>query len=130
MDLLLDTHVVFWAGAEPEKLTTPVREALEHRTARVFVSALTAAELACAQERGKMKLKLHWKIWFRKLLGECGWECLPLNLETFEEAFSLPETFHGDPADRLLVATARLHRLRLITADARIRSYPHVGCLW
>jgi PIN domain nuclease of toxin-antitoxin system len=77
-----------------------------------------------------MRLKLHWKTWLRKLLEECGWECLPLDLETFAEAFSLPETFHGDPADRLLVATARLHRLRLVSADGRMRAYPHVACLW
>jgi PIN domain nuclease of toxin-antitoxin system len=44
MDLLLDTHVVFWAGAEPERLTAVAREALERRTAKVFVSALTAGE--------------------------------------------------------------------------------------
>jgi PIN domain nuclease of toxin-antitoxin system len=47
-----------------------------------------------------------------------------------EEAFSLPSPFHADPADRMLVATARPHGLAILTADRRILDYPHVETCW
>ena len=53
-----------------------------------------------------------------------------MDLEIIEEAYSLPEPFHADPMDRILVATARVHGLTLLTADKAILSYPHVRTLW
>jgi PIN domain nuclease of toxin-antitoxin system len=47
-----------------------------------------------------------------------------------EEAYSLPETFHADPADRIITATARLKKYTLLTADRKILSYPHVNAIW
>jgi PIN domain nuclease of toxin-antitoxin system len=71
-----------------------------------------------------------WKLWFRHFVGASGWECLPVDLDVVEEAYSLLEPFHADPVDRLLVATARMHGLHLITADEKILAYPHVRALW
>ena len=47
-----------------------------------------------------------------------------------EEAYSLPEAFHADPADRILTATARLRNCALLTADKKLLDYPHVTTLW
>ncbi len=47
-----------------------------------------------------------------------------------EEAYSLPESFHADPADRIITATARLKNYTLLTADRKILSYPHVNAIW
>ena len=52
------------------------------------------------------------------------------DLRIVEEAYSLPEPFHADPVDRVLVATARLHNLQLVTGDRKILDYPHVQTLW
>ena len=51
---------------------------------------------------------------------------LPVDLENIEEAYSLPGEFHSDPADRVLVAAARLNKLTLVTSDQKILDYPHV----
>ncbi|MDE0838446.1 MAG: PIN domain-containing protein, partial [Kiritimatiellae bacterium] len=55
-----------------------------------------------------------------------AWGVLDIDLETVEEAFSLPGEFHRDPADRFIVAAARLNRLVVLTADRKILDYPHV----
>jgi len=75
-------------------------------------------------------LDQHWKVWFRHHLDVNGWECLPLDLAVMEEAYSLPPSFHADPADRSIVATARIHGLSIVTGDRKILAYPHVETCW
>jgi len=58
-----------------------------------------------------------------------GWTCIPIDLPVMQEAYSLPEPFHSDPADRIIVATARVHRCRVVTGDPKILNYPHVQSL-
>ena len=55
-----------------------------------------------------------------------GWTCLPVTADILAEAYSLPQPIHRDPADRILIATARTERLTLVTTDGKIRQYPHV----
>lgn len=124
---LLDTHVIIWSELEPNKLSGPIKEALTSPAANFCVSATSIAEIACAVERGKLSLARHWKTWFREALEANGWTCLPVTLDIMEEAYSLPGEFHPDPGDRVLVATARVERLTLLTADAKILAYPHVA---
>ena len=123
---LLDTHIILWSAQEPHKLSPAIKEVLGHPDSIFFVSATSAAEIACGAEKGKIQLPSHWKTWFREAIDRNGWECLPVTLDIMEEAYSLPEPFHADPADRVLVATARQHRLTLLTADGKILNYPHV----
>ncbi len=123
---LLDTHVIVWSELEPEKLTSPITDALTKPDATFFVSASSVAEIACAFERGRIRLARHWKTWFREALEANGWTYLPVSLEVMEEAYSLPGAFHPDPGDRTLVATARVERLTLLTVDRKILDYPHV----
>jgi PIN domain nuclease of toxin-antitoxin system len=55
---------------------------------------------------------------------------LPIDRHTAVQSVRLPEPFHQDPADRIIVATARRFNLPLLTADNRIRSYSHVKTIW
>ena len=59
-----------------------------------------------------------------------GWQLSNIDLDIIKEAYSLPETFHADPADRILTATARINDFTLLTADNRILDYPHVDAVW
>jgi PIN domain nuclease of toxin-antitoxin system len=86
--------------------------------------------VAWAVARKRLVLDRHWKLWFRHYVGRSGWEGVPIDLDIVEEAYSLAEPFHDDPVDRILVATARMHGMQLITADEKILSYPHVRTLW
>ena len=68
----------------------------------------------------------HWKPWFNHFIDMNGWRLLDIDLTVVQEAYSLPGEFHQDPADRILAATARIHRLALVTGDRKLIDYPHV----
>jgi PIN domain nuclease of toxin-antitoxin system len=121
---------MIWAVSDPDALPEVVREALTARDTGVGVSVISCAELACLQDRKRIAINEHWKTWFNRCIEINRWRVWDINLRVIQEAYSLPDSFHPDPADRVLVATARLHDLTLVTADARIRNYPHVLSLW
>ena len=68
--------------------------------------------------------------WFAAAIREPFVVLQPLTIDITHESNHLPGEFHRDPADQIIVATARVQRLTLITADPRILAYPHVRCLW
>ena len=130
MKLLLDTCCIVWAISSPETLSTRATELLQREDTQAFVSPLSAAELACAVQRGRVTLVEHWKTWFRRYVEANDWAIEPIDLAIAEEAYCLPDQFHSDPVDRLLVATARLRGMTILTADKRILAYPHVVAAW
>ncbi|OGV69427.1 MAG: hypothetical protein A2283_16395 [Lentisphaerae bacterium RIFOXYA12_FULL_48_11] len=129
MNIILDTCAIIWCVSEPEKLSAEARKIVTARNTGVYVSAISCAEIACLAESGKIELQPHWRTWFDMALKENGWSVLDIDLETVQEAFSLPGAFHRDPADRFIVAAARLLRLHVLTGDRRILDYPHVQSL-
>jgi len=129
MKVLLDTNACVFFAQEPERLSATALAFIQHVETEVFVSAVSTGELACLEQRGRLKLSPHWKGWFRRQLDVNGWECLPVSLPIMEEAWSLPEPIHRDPVDRMLIATARLSDMFLITTDRLILDYPHVRSL-
>jgi PIN domain nuclease of toxin-antitoxin system len=130
VNVLLDTCVVIWAASEPNSLSAPARELLTAEDTLAWVSPITCAELACLQARKRISIKGHWRTWFNRCIGANGWQLRDITLSVVQEAFSLPDEFHRDLVDRLLVGTARVHDLVLVTGDARILNYPHVKSLW
>lgn len=130
MRLLLDTCTIIWAVSAPDCLSEPARLALTDPESLVMYSPLSCMELAWATQRGRVSIDRHWKLWFRHYVSLNQWTEVPVDLPIVEEAYSLPEPFHSDPVDRLLVATSRLHKLSLVTADDKILAYPHVTSLW
>lgn len=130
MEVLLDTCCVIWSAAEPERLTPAVTRILEARDTAVWVSAISCAEIACLVERGRIRLDRHWKAWFRDVVEMNAWRVADIDQQAIEEAYSLPGEFHRDPVDRIVTATARLHRLTVLTADRKILDYPHVSARW
>ena len=130
MKLLLDTCCIVWAIARVEELSARARQLLTAGNSRIFVSPISAAEIACACERGRLTVRPHWKPWLRKHLRINAWQIEPIDLSIMEEAYSLPGAFHADPADRILTATARLRDCVLLTADRKVLAYPHVEAVW
>lgn len=128
--LLLDTCAVVWAILDPSRLSRCAADALEDPEAEIYLLPISVAEVACAVERGRLELNEHWKTWLRKHVQANGWQYLPIDVAIVEEAYSLPEPFHADPADRLFVAAARIRHLRVVTGDTKILAYPHVSSVW
>ena len=130
MDVLLDTCAVVWAILEPERLSADARRVLAAPATSVHVSPISVAEIACAVERGRITLSEHWKLWCRRYIAANEWTSAPIDMEIVTEAYSLPPPFHADPADRLIVATARVRGLHIVTGDRLILAYPHVQTVW
>ncbi len=129
MRLLLDTCAVIFFVEGTDDLSRSATDSIQAPDSEVFVSAVSVGELACAVARGRLKLKQHWRVWWKEALRLNGWPCLAVTAEIAEEAYSLSEPIHRDPADRILIATARVERLTLVTTDAKILGYPHVSTL-
>lgn len=130
MPYLLDTCAVLFVAENTSDLSSATLGLIDSAPAgEVLVSAISLAELACLQERGKITLKVHWRAWWDALLKCTAWTCLPITAEIMAEAYSLPPPIHRDPADRVLIATARVERLTLVSTDGRIRRYPHVATI-
>lgn len=125
MRYLLDTCSVIWLAGDGSGLTKATIEELQQPGSEVFVSAITSAEIACLVRKSRVELPIHWRRWFRDAIEKNGWSVLPIDLENVEEAYSLPGDFHPDPADRILVAAARMNKLTLVTGDQKILDYPH-----
>ncbi len=117
MKLLLDTHVWIWSLSAPEKLTPKVRRALEKPGQELWLSPVSAWEVALLVEKGRMKIEGHLEAWLPKAVAR--FQEAPVSHD-IAAAFADIRLPHGDPADRLLLATARVLHLTLVTADERL----------
>ena len=126
MTLLLDTHVWIWAEEAPEHLGRRARVVLEDATNGVAISAMAAMEIARLVFLRRLQLREPALGWIADSIRSLGAAEFDVTSEIAAEAYALPGSFHRDPVDRVLVATARLHGLTLLTADDSILRYPHV----
>ena len=123
MKLLLDTHIFLWWLRDDGPLSAQQREELERAAASgepVGLSAISLWEIAKATERGRLELRRPIDLLFDEIEADPGLRILPLSPRVALESCRLGPTFHRDPADQILAATARVHGLRLVTSDERI----------
>lgn len=126
MTYLLDTHVWIWALEEPAKLGSRARSALNDLDNVRLLSAISALEIARLTYFGKLHFSRPLSDWIHHSLEALMASPLDLTPAIAAEAYSLPGELHRDPADRILVASARLGSATLLTADRRLLSYKHV----
>jgi PIN domain nuclease of toxin-antitoxin system len=129
MKLLLDTHAWIWAQETPEKFGRRATALLQDTANGVFVSAIAAMELARLVFLRRIQLAEPASTWVADSIRSLAAQSLDVTAHIAAEAYELPGKFHKDPVDRVLVATARLHDLTLVTADDLILRYPHVKTL-
>jgi PIN domain nuclease of toxin-antitoxin system len=125
--LLLDTHVWVWAIEDPHKLGPKMRSLLRDVSRHRSVSSVSALEIARLVWSGDVVLQIPLHEWVEKSLADLQADSLPVTHDIAIEAYRLPELFHRDPADRQIVACARLHELTIATADERILNWTHVA---
>ncbi|MGO9229196.1 MAG: type II toxin-antitoxin system VapC family toxin [Bryobacteraceae bacterium] len=125
--ILLDTHIWVWWASQPDRLHPAHRELLEAGADRAFgVSIISCWEIAKLVEYGRLKLDRSVGSWIDNALAEPGVSLLHLTPQIVVESTQLPQPFHSDPADQLLVATARVLQCPLMTEDSKITAYAHV----
>lgn len=126
MKLLLDTHVWVWSQEAPNTLGVRARAALLDPGNELYVSAVSSLEIARLIAIDRLRITADLGEWVDQSLRLLGARTIPITHEIGIEAYRLPEPFHRDPADRVLVASARLLSLRLVTADHAILKYRRV----
>jgi PIN domain nuclease of toxin-antitoxin system len=125
--ILLDTHIWVWWVSQPDRLQPRHRQLLELGADRVFgVSVISCWEVAKLVEYGRLKLDRAVGLWIASALAEPGVSLVPLHPRIVVESTQLPQPFHRDPADQLLVATARVLQCPIMTEDSKIAAYPHI----
>ena len=119
MRLLLDTHIWVWSQLAPHRLTRKVRRALEDSGAELWLSPISVWELLLLIERRRVAVTGDPGLWVQDALRAGPFREAPLTHAVALESrrVKLP---HRDPADRFLAATARVHDVALVTADARL----------
>ena len=130
MSLLLDTHALIWLaqGVELRPETVALLNGAAD-DAEVHVSVVSAWEVGLLASRHRVAFAPDPKTWFAKALRGPGLRLADLSPEIAIDSSQLPGAFHQDPADRLLVSTARHHGMTLVTRDRRILAYAQEGHL-
>jgi len=123
--LLLDTHVWFRYQVLPKLLRPSTADAIDEAALQnaVFVSAISVWELAMLERDGRLELYGGADRWAHEALSKPGISLLPLSPQIAIASVYLPEPMHKDPSDRILVASARVERMTLVTADKKILSF-------
>ena len=124
---LLDTHIWIWYVNQSERLTAVHRQMLAARKAdRLGVSVISCWEVAKLVERGRLELDRPIEEWVSQALAKPEIELIALTPEIAIASTQLPGEFHRDPADQIIVATAREYNIEVFTVDRKVLNYKHV----
>ncbi len=128
--IILDTHIWVWWVHEDLRLTPEQHQILTtHEQTGLGVSAISCWEIAKLVEYRRLVLPCPTLEWLDQALAYPGVQLVDLSPQIATESTELPGEFHRDPADQIIVATARVLKCALLTADEKIRNYPHVQFL-
>ena len=132
MPILLDTHAWVWWVTEDPRLSRKAASALQRatRSEGVWLSAISVWEVAKKVEKKQLVLDRPLRQWMDQALGVSGLLLAELTPAILLDSCELPQPFHGDPTDQLIVASARHHGAQLVTRDAHLRGYHHVQTIW
>jgi PIN domain nuclease of toxin-antitoxin system len=125
--LILDTHIWVWWNQDDPQLSLCQKTAIEDARGKgIGICTISLLEIARLVQRGRIALPKPTHEWFDMALTQEGIMLISITPEIAIGSVALPDTFHKDPADRLIVATARAYNCPLVTADKEILAYPHV----
>ncbi len=127
--ILLDTCTLLWMVSDSSLLSDRALKTIRSNAGRIFVSSISALEIGIKSFRKKLSLPLPLKEWYELALSLHGVKDLPLIWEMTALAGTLPR-HHDDPFDRLIIASALLHEIPVITPDASFRRYRNVESIW
>ncbi len=130
--IVLDTHVWVWWLSDPKKLTARARRAVADAALdrAVYISSISTWEIALLVSKDRLRFTMDAHDWIARS------EALPfLHFVAVDNAIAvrsvrLPEPFHKDPADRIIVATALSMGVPIVSSDRKILKYPHVKAIW
>lgn len=127
--IVLDTNAFIWAFMGVGRLGERSRAAIEEARAGdgVAVSPITIWEISMLADKDRLHLGEDVMVWISAALAAPRVNLAPISAEIGVDAGRLPGSIHGDPADRVIIATARALRCPLLTSDGRILAYAQQG---
>jgi PIN domain nuclease of toxin-antitoxin system len=126
--MLIDTHIwIWWVNGEAHLQPEYQAAIIAAQGTGIEVSIISCWEVAKLVENKRLALTLPILDWLNAALSYPGIRLLPLTPEIIVDSTQLPGEFHKDPGDQMIVATARVHGLALMTMDKKILAYPHVS---
>ena len=131
--IVLDTHVLVWWVSQIQPLSATAVKVINdtlHQEGEIIISSISAREISMLMMKGRLILSMELDSWLDEVSQIEGVRFMPVDNEIAIKSTVLPDTFHKDPADRIIVATARKLAAPLVTADAKIRNYAHVHTVW
>jgi PIN domain nuclease of toxin-antitoxin system len=122
MSLFLDTHVLLWWVSKDGRLSATQRRAISRESKRgpLLVAGITLWEIAMLNDLGRIRLDLPLREWLTRAVAPPLVQLVNLSPAIAAEVAALPADFHRDPADRIIVASARVFGATLLTQDKRI----------
>ena len=130
--IVLDTHVWVWFVSDPESLSKAaggsIDAAMDNKG--VFVSCISAWEIALLCAKGRMRLTMAVTDWIAKSEALPFIRFIPVDNALAVQSVNLPQPLHSDPADRIIIATALSLGAHLVTKDEKLLNYPHVQTIW
>jgi PIN domain nuclease of toxin-antitoxin system len=130
--IVLDTHALVWWAVGDRRLSPRARRAIRSaaEAGSVFISAISVMEIATAVRRGRLVLSVAFEQWLADLRALPELQIEPVTAEIAALAGSFDGAMHGDPADRIIAATARVLGAKLVSADERLRGLPDIATVW
>lgn len=130
--IVLDTHVWIWFLSNPGLLSKKAKEVVNVAVLEngLIISSISAWEVALLVARKRLELSMEVSDWVSKSERLSFVRFVPVDNTIAIRSINLPEPFHRDPADRIIIATALSEGARLVTKDDKILNYPHVQTIW
>ena len=130
--IVLDTHTWIWFISNPELLSKRAEMAADSamNAKEIFISSISAWEIALLVEKGRLKLTMDVTDWISQSERLPFFRFIPVDNSIALKAVNLPQPLHSDPADRIIIATAKAIGAPLVTKDEKILKYPHVKSIW
>jgi len=132
MKYLLDTHTWVWWNMRPQNLSRKVMKLIENTSAydELLLSAISPWEFSKLLEKGKIGISYNPQAWIHAAMEMPKLRLVHLTPMIAYRSTVLPKPFHDDPADQIIVATAREEKATILTKDKHILEYQHVQSLW
>ncbi len=132
MKYLLDTHAWIWWNMHPQRLSRKVKNTIlkTDKYDEMLLSAISPWEFCKLIEKGRLAITCDPEEWIKEAMDMPKLRLVPLTPTIAYKSSVLPKPFHDDPADQIIVATAREENATLLTKDERMLNYNHIKCIW
>lgn len=127
--IVLDTHVLLWALLQPEELSEEIKNQinLAQENSQLFLSSISLWEIAMLKFKKRINIYEPINDFLESITNINGVSIKDITPETAAESILLMDNFHGDPADRIIVATAKCYGATLLTRDQKILDWASLG---